>query len=215
MINVSGGDYMFTDETYIGFNEAATKNFDGQFDAIKLFGLENAPQLYSVGIDDQYLALNILPPDLTVEVPLHFSNGYSGEFSLYFQDISSFSTGTKIILHDLKLGTQMDLSLYPDYQFTYHQNDDPGRFMLTFSGLLSSKEVHGGEALTISVSKDRIILESPEANGKLTLFNLLGQYLGTYTVTSPGTIVPVAGGQVYIVRIITKSGSTFERLFVP
>ena len=215
LVKASGGEFGFTDETYIGFIEAATQSFDKQFDAIKLFGLENAPQLYSLSMDDHNMALNMLPPDLSVDVPLHFSNGYSGEFSLLFQGMDNFNAGTEIILLDLKLGTQINILEFPEYHFTYHPADASGRFMLVFSGIMGESEYASKGISVVSATENQIILEASEKEGKVILYNLLGQDQGTYPLKSSRTIIPVIGGRAYIVRIITGYKNTVYRIFVP
>jgi len=70
-INVTGNNY--SDEFIINVNSSSSFNFDNQFDAIKMWGSDDAPQIYTISDDDQELSLNALPSinnNLSVPVSL-------------------------------------------------------------------------------------------------------------------------------------------------
>ena len=50
----------YTDITHVAFKSDATDDFDLQTDGLKMFGLEDAPQLYSLSANQKY-SINSLP----------------------------------------------------------------------------------------------------------------------------------------------------------
>nr|MBC8489091.1 fibronectin type III domain-containing protein [Bacteroidota bacterium] len=72
-LTVNGNGY--NDKTFIYFNEYATEGFDSDFDAYKKYGIDEAPQLYSIA-GDEILSINVLPEMSSgMAIPLGFEVG--------------------------------------------------------------------------------------------------------------------------------------------
>ncbi|MCO5256667.1 MAG: hypothetical protein M9926_07895 [Lentimicrobium sp.] len=98
----------YKDETFIRFNSAATPLFDGRHDAYKLWGLSNAPQLYSI-VPGDVLSINELPFEGNEVVNLGFKCGVGGTYSITASGMESFSASTPVMLEDLKLQYHPDI----------------------------------------------------------------------------------------------------------
>ncbi|OYT11372.1 MAG: hypothetical protein B6I19_11590, partial [Bacteroidetes bacterium 4572_114] len=91
-IKVTGNGY--TDKTYIHFRWDATNGYDIKYDAYKIFGIREAPQLYSIIGDEMNASINTLAFNTnSFDVPLHFKNGGAGSYTILSEGIESF-TGT-------------------------------------------------------------------------------------------------------------------------
>jgi len=127
VLKVAGNAYK--DEIFINFNENASTGFDNDFDAYKLYGTEEAPQLYSI-ITDEKLSINVLPySDEEVFIPLGLEVGAANEYVISVKENTFFET-VQIYLEDLKNGTKTELKTTTKYTFTSNPDDEPERFML-------------------------------------------------------------------------------------
>ncbi len=168
----------FKDETFINFNENATQGFDSQFDAYKLKGIVEAPQLYSI-VGDDILSINVLPGfDNEVTLPLGFEVGAESEYTITAFDLDSFSDGVDAYLEDLQENVIINLSEQDNYMFTANPIDEPQRFVLHFFGSLGKDEMNEISDLSIySYGNDVFIRNNSNEliNANVTVLNLSGQ----------------------------------------
>ena len=123
----------YSDETFIQLDSNATSNFDWQYDAYKLFGITQSPQIYSL-ISDTFASINVLPyTGPNTVVPLGFRVGAVGNYSIIAHGISSFTYVTSIFLKDAKENTWQNLMADSIYSFTSNPFDDPNRFFIYFN----------------------------------------------------------------------------------
>ncbi len=66
-LQVEGNGY--SDEILILTNDLATKEFDSKFDAYKMWGIDEAPQMYSVSYGLKF-GVNVLPEILDEDIIL-------------------------------------------------------------------------------------------------------------------------------------------------
>jgi hypothetical protein len=171
-------DYL--DETVITFDEESTINFDGQFDAYKMTGLEEAPQLYSITVDMIELSINSMPAvDENMIVPLNYKVGISGIYTIEATEMLNFTGATDIILEDKKEGTFINLTEQNTYSFAADPSDDVERFNVYFYFNPSTEiETMALSNLHIFTSQHKLILESltnDVLSGQLLVYTLLGQ----------------------------------------
>jgi hypothetical protein len=88
-LRANGNNYY--DATFVHFNSNATADFDNQYDAFKLEGLETAPQLYNMAAGHN-LSINELPFEGNEVVNLGFKCGVAGTYSLNASGMESFSS---------------------------------------------------------------------------------------------------------------------------
>jgi len=92
-----------SDYARICFYEQATENFDGEFDAYKIFSYSaSTSELYSKTSNNTSLAINTLPLAIMNggSVPVSFKVGTPGNFTLSAEKLGSFAPNTYIMLED-------------------------------------------------------------------------------------------------------------------
>ncbi len=220
-ITVTGNGY--ADQTYINFNEDATTGFDNQYDGYKLYGLEEAPQLYSTQ-GENILRVNVLPKVSTgLFIPLGLEVTAETEYTIVVNGLSSFGQGVSVYLEDLKENVMIDLSNQIDYTFIASPTDAPGRFILHF-GVLAVEEL----PLTAAIQEDAVYIysnensiyiknkEENELSGNLMVYNIMGQKVldtrlenvklnkvDLYTETG-----------YYVVKVFTEKGVYSQKVFI-
>lgn len=129
-LTVVGNGY--SDQTIVVFIPDATWGFDPDYDAYKLQGIVQAPQLYSI-IPGINLAINALPEILiNLEVQLGFKVGALNTYTITATETSTFDPSVSIILDDTRDDVQTNLVLNPVYSFTADPADNIQRFKLRF-----------------------------------------------------------------------------------
>ncbi len=118
------------DRAYIHFNEQATDNFDSQYDAYKLFGIEEAPQIYTLAGENK-LSINELPFSAEKTIPLSLKTGKDGMYKISV-DNEIMSLPADLFLEDVKEDFTVNLTREGKYEFYSEKEDDTGRFLLYF-----------------------------------------------------------------------------------
>jgi len=211
-LSIAGNGY--SDKTYVRFDPSATENFDQAFDAYKLSGLDEAPQLYSM-LTIEKASINSLPSiTANQHVPLGLKVGTTATYTIQVEGISSFDPLVPISLDDLKLGTSHDLRLNPVYSFTASPADAENRFRLSFATITSMNEP---DALGINVSAVKGIIHvkcEGTNNGKVYVYSVAGQLLATSILTSGEATLRMASKGVYMVKVVTGKTSLSRKLVV-
>jgi len=170
----------FTDETVVRFRELATPNFDGEFDAAKMFSYNEAhPQIYTFTQQGEDLAINALP-QLTGHtiVPITFKTGTTGTHTIIASGLNTFENGISISLEDLDNNTLTDLSQNNTYTFSTSAGTNNNRFLLHFNP--STAEIVGNETsqnqIEIYTYDNAIYISNvTEENTTVHIYNVLGQ----------------------------------------
>ncbi len=183
VVKVSGDKNSYSDVTTIGFNTDATAGWDMDFDARKLFGNDNAPQLWTVTKDEE-LSTNFLPPVMeTLVLPMNFKAGYDGNYELNFENIESFYANSSISIEDKFTGDVIDILDTPYYSFTGSTSDAADRFLLHFYGITNVNTLQIKSSNYQIYTYNNIIYIKPltdkGVNGKLNIYNTLGQIVFT------------------------------------
>jgi hypothetical protein len=211
-LKITGNSY--SDETFVRFLAAATAGFDQQYDAYKLSGLDEAPQLYSV-LPDEKAAINTLPSFTANQyIPLGLKVGTTATYTIQVEGINSFDPSLPISLDDLKLGSSVDLRLNPDYSFTASPSDAENRFRLSFA-TVTGRNLPEASGISIN-AKNGIIRVSCEGtnSGKVYVYSTAGQLLATSILTSGEATLRVASKGVYMVKVVTGKTSLTRKLVV-
>ncbi|MEA5108851.1 hypothetical protein SDC9_14907 [bioreactor metagenome] len=205
----------FSDAAFIRFNEAATPLFDGQHDAYKLWGLSNAPQLYSI-VPGDVLSINELPFEGNEVVNLGFRCGVGGTYSITASGMESFSASTPVMLEDLKLNTIQDLRQNPVYNFTYNTSDNENRFRLHFKAATGINDPSLGGISVYSYNHTVVITNTTGLAGDVRIYDLAGRELINTNIGSQMTTrIPMqAVIGTYIVKVITEKGTVNHKVFI-
>lgn len=210
-LNVSGNNY--SDNTYIRLNNAAAAGFSVEHDARKLYGIDEAPQIFSWS-DGEELSINEIPFSGKESVEIGFSCGSSGEFNLTAENLGSFSNSTLILLEDKQTGTLQNLTLDNNYTFSYLKGENSNRFTVH---LIGQNEASDHEGIKIhAIGKSIAVSGEPGVSGILFLFDLSGRQVMQTTLNSSGYNLintNVSSGP-YVVKIISSGAAIVEKIML-
>jgi hypothetical protein len=171
---VTGGSNKFLDETRIRFKEDATEEFDRQFDAFKLFGFPNAPQLYTVLQNEPYSTNTFSAVQLDRIIDLNFIPGTSGQHQIELIE-NTCKEDCFVLLDDKFTNITSDITTNKTYTFDANTGDDPDRFQIRFS-TVGVEEVQK-ENLQAYVSGNQLYILGEEGKADLRIYNLQAQEL--------------------------------------
>jgi hypothetical protein len=207
----------FSDETVVRFNNEATSNYDGTWDAFKLAGDENHPVLGTVSSDDRFLSINCLlftGQEVIVPVSFAYTNATSVTFTA--SGMESFAANVPIYLEDLTLSRMINLRQEPVYTFSYDPSEPDSRFRLHFAGPIGTEELQAASG-KVFISHGSLFIDIPVMEGQeaeITVYNSLGQLLSADKVTMSGIVKSDAPGNsgMLLVRVTSPEHSFVTRV---
>jgi hypothetical protein len=202
-LEVTGNGY--TDETVIRFLDIATPEFDGDWDAHKLFGsVPEAPAIYST--DNGMMAINSLPATNTVAVGVNA--GVPGEFTITATETSEFAD---VILEDLMTGYITDLKSN-SYTFSYDMNLD-NRFIVHFTPLAVTE--NPADLINIySNHKDVYVTVPANTNGDIVVYNMMGQEVARTLIADVLNKITLDNSAYYVVQVLSNESVVTKKVFV-
>jgi len=178
-LRISAQSNNYYDETFVGFDNDAGSEFDPQLDGFKLWGLEEAPQLWTEKGASR-LSINKLPaPEGALVVPLDFKTSYTGQVILDFSGVDSFDPSLPLRLEDHLNGSMTDLRQNSRYIFSHDPSSSEKRFSLVF-GYPNGIKADGTNDGKIWIAGRSIYINPGDLLGQEALvevFNLPGQKL--------------------------------------
>jgi hypothetical protein len=196
-------------------NPQASAGFDQQFDAFKLFGNSDAPQLYTV-VDGENTSISALPSvESTTELPVMLKVGVDGAYTLTVGYLDTFLEATLIYLTDNLTGLRQDLRQNPVYAFNASTGDDANRFKLSFATVGIGEQP--GLNIGVYAANGEIRLQLPEAmRGTVNVVSLSGQILLSRNFSASGefgirTQLPAG---IYLVTVVTDQGIATRKVFI-
>jgi len=170
------------DLSTVYFSSQATLGYDETMDADKITGDNDAPQLYSI-ITDRNLTINAIPwTGINQVVPLGFSCGLSGNYTITASNLQSFRQGTDILLKDLKLNQTQSLIQDSVYSFSYQTGDNSGRFQLLFSNPYFGVPAQDAGSIRVYAFDEDVyvrFIDQTDIHGTLTIFDQIGRKVFT------------------------------------
>lgn len=207
-----------SDETSIHFFEDATDDYDSNFDALKLYGNEEMPQLSTLISDGTKLSINSLPFSTGEKIiPLNFSLNTASEVTFTATGQENFTMMPPIYLEDLVENTVIDLQRQPEYTFTY-QPGQTNRFQLRFFDITATQNQQKIDG-TVFYGNRKLNIEAPSMEGQkavVNTFDVAGRLLNSTGITLNGIVqigAPTSTG-VYIVRVISGSKIFTQKVVV-
>jgi hypothetical protein len=205
VLKVDGNGY--SDKTYIHFNPDATNDFDNEFDAYKLSGIEAAPQLYTT-TGDTKLSINVLPYSAEeITIPLSLKVGQYGEYTISVAENSFWET-VDIALKDLE--TQIAYDLRSNTQVTFNVSTaNPDRFLLLINGATGLEEIQPeDDGIEIYSYGDQVFIKTNQPGAfQVGVYNLLGQQLQTQTLSGFTT-------GFYLITVRTETAFKTKKVFI-
>ena len=123
----------FYDESIIRFSNQSSLNFDGDYDADKMWSNNiTVPQIYTKSADFQDLSINSIPEvSSEVSIPLYMKARISGKNTMEL-DLKNATSVCNVYLEDVKLKSIHNLLTGP-YEFTSDVQDEEFRFIIHFT----------------------------------------------------------------------------------
>ena len=208
------------DEAVLYSNTDASNGYD-DYDSQKYpNGSASIPEIYTL-IGSEQLAINgmnSIPYD--TEIPLGFSTGTAGDFSLKASQIVSFDPSVSIYLIDKNNGTNTLLTQDVVYPFSSGTTtNNTSRFALVFRSSALSTGLNPADTGSFWISTNangQIQLNGmPGGSGTVAVYNAVGQKLVSENLTSTthaldAELVPA----VYFVTVSTNGRSVTRKVII-
>jgi len=216
-IKISGTANSYYDQITLGINNQATDNFDGQFDAYQLKGLEDAPQLYSYNQDAKF-SVDLFPEfSGTKSIPLGIETAAPGEYTLNVENLDYFDLGIDVYLEDKVSGSVIDLRQNSEYTFYTEEGTDESRFVLHFNSGLSGSdsEIEVSDVSIYSFANKIFVNYQYDGTGEMTVYDISGRIVGTHSVNRGlNEIDPKVGKGYYIVKVISRENVKTQKVYI-
>ena len=206
--SVMGND--LADYSVLTIDNSSTTGLDQDVDAYKLFGLEEAPQLYTKA-DDIPVSLNSMPEASFVDI--YFTAGADGEYEMNFDGMDTFSASTTLDLEDMQEGNMINLKEVSSYTFQAAIGDDAARFRLHFGTVGIDNPLAGSVKVYSSENAVNVVLPSG-LTADMVVYNVLGQEVANAKISSGMNTIKVKGGATYIVQVISGTAIKTDKVFV-
>lgn len=215
---VTGNNYY--DRSYIYFNENATPEFDSQYDAYKLPGLEEAPQLYTKQAENKLKVNALKEISNGFTIPVNLEVTYEGEYTLFIDGLSDIKVSTHVYLEDLKADIMVDLSIQSDYTFVASPLDGSQRFVLHFSTTgIENPTANGADPVSIYAYGNNIYITQDEGlgmTGAVEVYNVMGQMVLRREMdgTAMQKINMIDKSGYFVVSVNSESYFTSKKVFI-
>ncbi len=212
--DVDGNGYH--DALFIRSDANATEDYNPEMDAQKLFGLDYAPQLYTLKPENK-LSINAIP-DMNSEriVEMGFECSVPGQFVLEVSGLDGLDENAEVYLEDLKEGIIHNLKENPVYSFTHGLNADPNRFLIHFGNPNAIAENIPG-MIKIYTYNEEVYIQNPEhRQGEVFIYDLMGRMIAQKELKGEGKIQMNinSGTGFYLVTVQTGDELTTEKVFI-
>jgi PKD repeat protein len=206
----------YSDEVIIAAIEDASFGFDSKYDAYKMMGKDEAPQLYCI-YPDMELSVNTLDEitEATV-IPLGIKTGVAGTYSISISEIEAFDAYPYIVLEDLETNTFVNLK-ETNYQFSSIPDATAHRFNLHFKDVGVGMIENSFNEIFVYSHKDVIYIESDaEFSGDIHVFDMMGQEVSSKNAEQSTRIsIPINNGiGYYLVQVQSDKGLKTQKVFI-
>lgn len=213
-LKVSAGDY--EDVAFVHFNEGATTQFDGAYDAYKLSSYNTlVPMIYTQSSNNEDLAINGLP-ELTEElaIPVYFVPGTEGIQTLT-ANLEGL-TSTVVYLKDNKTNTTQNLAQNPIYSFTATEGDNPDRFLLHFGIVGIEDNTSNLNQINAYAYQNQLYVQSNLNEAQVSLYDIQGHQLLSREINGAGSSrIPLdLPSGIYIVRLQSNNQVKNVKVFI-
>jgi len=211
---IEGNDY--ADAMIIYFNDLATANFDPDWDAWKMRGISEAPQIFSVAGEIE-LAVNILPNVVeNTVVPIGLEVGNENIYTIMVSDFEYFDGNVDIYLEDLHENQFIDLKQISAYSFTSNPFDEINRFLLHFNNNSNDGiKVDNKPTHVYAYGRNIYISKQSSDKAQITVYNIAGQAILKNSIyESLSTIAIPGSGKIYLVEIVTAGSINITKVFI-
>ncbi|MCD4695045.1 MAG: T9SS type A sorting domain-containing protein, partial [Bacteroidales bacterium] len=206
----------YSDKIIITFAEEATNDFDNDYDAYDMKGIQESPQLYSIMQDIDY-SVNVLS-SLTSDmiIPLGIEVGVPEIYTISVAELINIDNDVEVVLEDIKENTFIELSANTTYQFTADPLDDHHRFNLHFKNSNFGIDEEDNKGIHIYSYNDIIYIQTREIqDAEIAIFNITGQGIIRERINGGLSRIKISNGTgYYIVKVQTDEFITIKKVFI-
>jgi hypothetical protein len=208
-----------SDESLLQINSNASVNFDEKFDANKWYGVNTAPQLFTLSKEGKELSINCFPESEEYQIiPVGLKVGLYGLYEINITEFENINSSYNIYLEDLKEGTFTKLDQSNIYSFTASPMDDPMRFLLHLNGQLAVPENNSGLSgvNVYSYNQDIYINSENSLNGTAIIYDLLGREILRKNLNGESVLkINLNDHKGYmIVNVTTEQGMLNQKVYI-
>ena len=217
-LTVSSSSY--SDEIVIKANDFSTIDFDMQYDAYKLYGIESAPQFYNITEND-ILSVNNIPFDnYKIDADLGLIAASPETHTIIASGTDSFGEEAIITLEDMKENIIIDLKADTVYSFFASPTDDPDRFILHIdTKTVGVQHFDKPDNCLIYYTDGNIVIDNVKGNklqGDINVYDLPGRLRFSQKLdgNSKQSFSTSLGAGVYFVTVNTYSDITSKVIII-
>jgi hypothetical protein len=181
-----------TDEALICFTASATNEFD-LYDSPKMFSDGNKiAELYTTAGKEQVVINGLTDIASNPSIALGFKAPATGQYTIKLNELTGFEPSQAVILVDNLLGVKQDLRINPAYTFSSEIVNSSSRFRLELTsttGIDDLGELSGTKIYSPDQASIKLELANPIENGKVQVYNQLGQELFTQAINSTSILI--------------------------
>jgi hypothetical protein len=203
------------DETAVYMTPGATQDFDGEYDAYKLFGFnEDAPHLYTRNADVDY-AINGQPLVESVSLPLIVRTSQDGSFNFTASGFETFDSYYFFLLEDKETGITYDLRQNSNLSLNLIQGETSDRFVLRIfksslgigDNLLSSARIY---------SESNIVYIENCPASQVYVYNMVGSVVASqqFEEASLNRLPLNVPAGIYVVKMTAGNGTVSSKVFI-
>ncbi|MDZ7778122.1 MAG: ice-binding family protein [Bacteroidales bacterium] len=197
-----------SDKTFIVFKEGATKDYEGTFDAHKLFSFNaDYPQIYSTAND--FMAINSLPYDYRESIAMDVRGENGNEMTISATETADIDV---IYLQDKATDIIVDLK-EESYTFTY-DSGITDRFTIRFGSTGINENPIAFDAKVFDSNGAIQVILSEFENVDINVFNLLGQNVASQSATGTHSRINVQQSGYYLVQLSNGTKIFTQKVFI-
>jgi len=182
----------------------ATENFDGNYDAWKLFSPNtNVPSIYTQIAPGQELSINALPEYNTDKSVIIYTNiPASGTYTLLIEEVFPLTANYKVSLTDISSNTHYTILGDTSIVFTLNQQQEVATFTFNISTALS---VISTDELCFGSSDGTInLIKHGNSNWDYEILDFSNTVLYSGAATTDSIHINNVAAQTYLVRSFNK-----------
>jgi trimeric autotransporter adhesin len=204
-IKVEGNGH--ADETVIYQNYATTDDYDFTYDAAKLYGINEAPQLYTKKQENMLAIHSVNDAELINGMGVHLEVGADTEYALLFTH--SFNSG-ELFLHDMF--TNQVIQAGQEYTFTVQADDNAERFRIGYITTGINSELSSTIKIWEYNNELHVAIPDSETLEFVTVYSVLGKTL-LQTQTTYCNLSALPKGM-YVVKVKTNKQTAIEKIMI-
>jgi fibronectin-binding autotransporter adhesin len=212
-LSISNGS--LGDETAVYMSPDATAEFDGDYDAYKLFGFnEDAPHVYTRANDVDY-AINGQPLAESITLPLIVKTSQDGSFNFTASGFDTFDPYYFFILEDKETGISYDLKQTSNLALNLNQGETTDRFTLHIFKSSLGIGINKLNSTRIYSENNFVYIENcPES--QVYIYNIVGAILASqqFEASSLNRMTLNVPAGIYVVKVTSVNSTVTSKVFI-